>query len=222
MNNMEWVEEIEAVLFDMDGTLLDSEPLTEHAIFAFLKEHGIHEAVDGTQFHGVTWNSIAATLKGLFPVLNHVEVASDLASVFHHALITEEPSPILGSPDAVKASSKRLKTAVVSSSRIASIKLVVNRLGLNAHVHQIVGAENVQNSKPHPQCFQLAAERLGVSYERCLVFEDSIAGLTAARAAGMHTIAIGPSSEKEPLSDLMISNYHDLPKGFFKFLGAKR
>ena len=222
MKNMEWVGKIEAVLFDMDGTLLDSEPLTEHAIFALLNEHGIHDEVDGTQFHGVTWNSIATTLKGLFPVLKDVKVASDLATAFHQALITEEPSPILGSPDAVKSSAKRLKAAVVSSSRIASIKLVVNRLGLDADVDQIVGAEDVQNSKPHPQCFQLAAERLGVSYERCLVFEDSMAGLTAARAAGMHTIAIGPSSEKEPLSDLMISNYHDLPEGFFKALGAKR
>ena len=128
MKSMEWVDNIDAVLFDMDGTLLDSEPLTEHAIFTLLRHHGIESEVDGTQFHGVTWKSIAATLKALFPTLKNVEVASDLAIAFHQALITEEPSPILGSPDAVKASSKRLKTAVVSSSRIASIKLVVNRL----------------------------------------------------------------------------------------------
>ncbi|MAY81285.1 MAG: hypothetical protein CL930_10945 [Deltaproteobacteria bacterium] len=217
---MEWASTIEAVFFDMDGTLLDSEPLTERAISQLLLRFGIDDSIDGTQFHGVTWKSIAHTLQDLYPVLADVPVASELAAGFHQALISEAPPAIAGSPNAVMASAMRLKTAVVSSSRRSSIEHVVHRMGLETHVHHIVGAEDVQRSKPDPQCFQLAAERFGVSCQRCLVFEDSMAGLQAARSAGMRTIAIGPSEEKGPLSDMMVSNFRHLPDGFFESLGA--
>ena len=55
----DWPHPIEAVFFDMDGTLLDSEPLTETAVSAFLTKYGIDTTIDATQFHGVTWFSIA-------------------------------------------------------------------------------------------------------------------------------------------------------------------
>ena len=101
---MEWTSSIEAVLFAMDGTLLDSEPLTESAISQLLQRYGIHDSIDGTQFHGVTWNSIANTLYGLYPVLSDVAVAAELASGFHQALISDDPAAIPGSPDAVMGS----------------------------------------------------------------------------------------------------------------------
>jgi beta-phosphoglucomutase-like phosphatase (HAD superfamily) len=84
-----------------------------------------------------------------------------------------------------------------------------------------VSAEDCQRSKPDPECFQIAAQRLGIACERCLVFEDSVAGLQAARAAGMHTIAIGPGADKAPLSDRMIADFTELPVGFFDSLGVE-
>ena len=213
--NFDWPHPIEAVFFDMDGTLLDSESLTHAAVEALLDEHGIEDGVDCTQFHGVTWKSIATTLQDTFPQLQSIEVANELSKKFQHALQTQTPPPILGAQQAVQQASQYFKTAVVSSSRLKSIHYVVNAMGLNSAVHHIVGAEDVQHSKPNPQCFQLAADHFGVSYERCLVFEDSMAGLKAGHNGGMATIAIGPSDQKAPFSTFMIENYTELPSDFF-------
>ena len=176
---------------------------------------------DTTQFHGVTWKSIAKTLCGLYPELSNVQVAHELSISFHSALVSNAPPPILGAPAAVKAISKHVKTAVVSSSQRPTIEHVVENLGLKPYIQIIVGAEDVQHSKPNPQCFQMAADRLGVSYERCLVFEDSIAGVKSAKAAGMYVIGIGHSKEKESLADVIISNFLDLPDNFFSSLGDR-
>ena len=80
--NLEWMGNIDAVFFDMDGTLLDSEPLTELAISKLLHRFGISDTLDATQFHGVTWKSIANTLCGLYPELSDVPVANELATFF--------------------------------------------------------------------------------------------------------------------------------------------
>ncbi len=216
----DWMPHIKGVFFDMDGTLLDSEPLTERAIERLLKENQIEEELDMSQFHGVTWNSIAQTLKRTFSVLQPLDVRTILADNFHAALTSETPPAIAGAPQAVALCAQRLKTAVVSSSQRDSIDFVIDQLGLRAHIHHVVGAEDVSFSKPHPQCFQLAANAHGVPYDSCLVFEDSLAGLQAARNGGMRTIAIGPSPEKAAWADLMISSFEDLPQDFFTSLGA--
>lgn len=216
----DWPHPIEAVFFDMDGTLLDSEPLTHAAVEALLKANSINVRVDCTQFHGVTWKSIAKTLQDVFPQLHSIDVANELSKTFQHALQTQTPPPILGAQQAVKHASEYFKTAVVSSSRRKSIHYVVGAMGLDSVVHHIVGAENVQHSKPNPQCFQLAADHFGIPYERCLVFEDSMAGLQAAHNGGMATVAIGPSAQKAPFSTSMIENYTGLQSDFFAGLNG--
>ena len=106
---LEWTDNIDAVFFDMDGTLLASEPLTELAISQLLHRFEIPDTLDATQFHGVTWKSIAKTLCELYPELSDVQVANELAISFHSTLVSNAPPPILGAPAAVKAISKHVK-----------------------------------------------------------------------------------------------------------------
>ena len=125
----DWPHPIEAVFYDMDGTLLDSEPLTEAAVDALLTQNGIDDKVDATQFHGVTWKSIAQTLVSMFPKLEGLAVADELSIAFQHALQSQTPPPILGAR-AVSTSAGLFKTAVVSSDRRNSIHFVVGKMGL--------------------------------------------------------------------------------------------
>ena len=79
----------------------------------------------------------------------------------------------------------------------------------------MITAEDVERSKPDPQCFQLAAKRLGVDADRCVVFEDSVAGVLAANAAGMRTISVGSNEAARRLADLSIKDFRSLGSDFF-------
>jgi beta-phosphoglucomutase len=84
---------------------------------------------------------------------------------------------------------RKIKTAVASSSRNAS--LIIERLGLAERFDAIVDGNDVEHSKPHPAVFLLAARRLALPPEHCLVIEDAPAGVEAARRAGMAVLGIG-------------------------------
>ena len=85
----DWPHPIEAVFYDMDGTLLDSEPLTEAAVDAFLTQNGIDAEFDATQFHGVTWKSIADSQIDVSKL--KVLDGDELSIAFQHALRTQTP-----------------------------------------------------------------------------------------------------------------------------------
>ncbi len=204
---------VEAFLFDMDGTLLDSECLTEAAVRGLLAARGFEVELDYTTFHGITWRSIAAMLREAEPALGGLPLDQELEARFHHALVETAPPMIPGAAEAVVAAARRGRAALVTSSDRASAEHVVARLELGAHLTTLVCAEDVTRSKPAPDCFVAAATRLGVESARCLVFEDSEAGLLAARAAGMRTVAIG--GRREP-ADLAVDDFTQLPPGFFR------
>jgi sugar-phosphatase len=216
-----WRSEIGAVLFDMDGTLVDSEHLAARAIDMLLADYGVTLDVSGPWFHGTTWASIARTLHAQTDALSRVNVPAVLSAHFHTALVQTAPPAIPGAPEAVTAAASGCATAVVSSSDRASVDHIIARLGLDAHVNERVTAEDCERSKPDPQCFQIAAQRLDVDCARCLVFEDSLAGLKAAQAAGMRTIAIGTHPDVVSIADHAIADFWDLPADFFDPMGVQ-
>jgi len=218
---MDWLANIQAVCFDMDGTLLDSEHLTDAAVASVLARYQVDIDVDSTRFHGVTWVQVEHTLQGLAPTLADLPLAAMLQAEFHAHLIATTPPVIAGSPQAVIAAAQRVGTAVVSSSNRASVEHVVARLNLAEALQYLVCAEDYQRSKPDPQSYQQAAESLGVECSQCLVFEDSVAGLAAARAAGMRVVAIRPPSSAPVSADLVVADFTQLPAGFFEHMGVQ-
>jgi HAD superfamily hydrolase (TIGR01509 family) len=180
---------IRAVLFDMDGTLVDSEGETDAAIAAVLAKHGVPDAhIPASETRGRTWTDAVRFLIAKYALTNvdaaslENELVADWAKrVVGHA------EQIPGSADAVRAVSSTKKVAVVSSSPRHLVERIVTSLGIRECVSAIVGAEDVTHPKPAPDCWLLAAKQLNVEPRDCVVVEDSLAGLAAARAAGMHT-----------------------------------
>ena len=204
---------IEAVLFDLDGTLIRSEDRTDAAVLALLAEQGIDRpsGFDLSQFHGVTWAATVRPLVERWPVLEGVDVAAALQRYFHQTFVADLPMTMPGALEAVAAASAVLPVAIVTSSNRETLALVCEQLQLTGLVAATVCAEDCRESKPSPEPFVLAAERLNVAPERCLVFEDSAAGVRAGTAAGATVIAVGPESGHEP----WIADFEALPADFF-------
>src|SRR5690606_16267798 len=112
-----------------------------------------------------------------------------------------------------KLVNKNIPLALASSSFPEVIKIILQKTGMQTYFDVVVSSSEAGASKPHPDVFLLAAEKLGVAPDRCMVIEDSTNGITAAKSAGMYCIAYaGPGSELQDQSraDIIITSYSQL------------
>jgi sugar-phosphatase len=182
-----------AVLFDMDGTLIDSIPVVVRSWLRWATEEGV-DPRRLVGFHGVPARGIAEQL------LPPERVDAAVARI--EAIETADTDGITilpGALDALAALTGDLDlcaiatscTRVLADARIAATGLPVPRV--------VVTASDVDRGKPHPDPFLLAAQRLGVDPAHCLVVEDAPGGLEAARAAGCATLAVTTTTEPADL-----------------------
>ena len=112
--------------------------------------------------------------------------------------------------------------AIASSAPMENIQLILRGLGIESYFQAIVWGREVTEGKPSPQAFLLAAEKLGVKPEDCLVIEDAVAGVSAAKRAGMKCIAVTTTNPREKLheADLVVDSLAevgaDVVAGLFK------
>jgi HAD superfamily hydrolase (TIGR01509 family) len=181
------------VIFDMDGVLLDSEPLHHQAASAVLLEddHPPLSLAEYTRYLGMTdedmWRDLRAT-RGLSRRHEHYLRRFDahvLAAYRQHAIAAPGAIDLL---DWLTAC--RLPLAVASSSRAQWVETCLDTIGVRRYFDGIVGGDMVARGKPDPEIFLLAASQLRAQPARCIVIEDSPAGVTAASRAGMATIAV--------------------------------
>lgn len=211
---------IEAVLFDLDGTLLDSEVVCERAIEGLAREHGADTAeLDLGRYHGVTWAALELDLARRFPALAPVLTAARMVERFEAIAYADWPAPVPGAAAAVRGAAASVKVALVTSSDRRWAERALGELDVEICVGVRVCGEDVTRSKPDPQPFLMGARGLGVDPAACLVFEDSVAGLRAAKAAGMTTVAITRGrAVPDPAADYALADYTALPGGFFESL----
>lgn len=193
-----------AALFDMDGTLQDSEIHWIYATRDFLNSRGANvdddeatkivygrsaleiysDVIDMLPGQGLAWEGVAEEVRRLY--MKRMDEC-DIAYPESVALLKEL--------------AKKMPVGVVSGSPIDDVILSLKKLGVFDDLSVVLGAEDVRHGKPSPEGFSKAADLLGIEREDCIVFEDSTAGVLSAKASGMYCVAISrPDRPKQDVS----------------------
>jgi sugar-phosphatase len=151
-------------------------------------------------------------------------MATLLGDRFQELFCQESPPFVEQARPFLARARQLMPTAIATSSDASCLQALLTRLKPNEQPRASVSAEECERSKPDPECFLRAAAKLSVEPARCLVFEDSHAGLRAARAAGMRSVAItqcAPApAETAALADLAVRDYGQLAPGFLEDITA--
>lgn len=182
-----------AVLFDMDGLIIDSEPFWRAAHVSTLKKHGvaIHED-DVRKMAGKRTDEVVQHWRKVHK-LEHVpsdSIESDVTSKVIES-IRKKGTALPGAIPLMKLLKEHdVPMAIASSSAQNIIDAVIEILGLGKYIHLAYSAKNEPQGKPHPGVFLTAAKLLGAHPSECIVLEDAVSGVRAAKSAQMRCIAI--------------------------------
>ena len=184
----------QAVFFDLDGTLVDAEMLWARALAGLLADRGqqTDEQVIVRIVYGRAWSAIYREIVALYPALGAVGMA-EMAGQLRPYYLRLRGKTGIAIPESV-ACLRRLAAvypvAIVSGSPRLEIDDTIQLIGIADCVRFFIGSEDYSDGKPDPTCYRQAADRLGVDPTRCVVIEDSGAGVRAAKAAGMKCVAL--------------------------------
>lgn len=177
------------VIFDLDGVIIDSEPLQHRAYNQVLAEFGLQvdKAVYGREWIAAGRGPEYAVRELGLP-LTATELRQRKDPVYH-ALLRSEITLVPGAEAAITRLAAIFPLAVATNSNAADTGYVLERFGLRGHFAAVVTREQYSEAKPAPDAFATAAARLGLPPRRCAVIEDATKGMRAAAAAGCACIA---------------------------------
>jgi len=189
-----------AVVFDLDGTLVDNMPMHAESFVAFASRYGLPELtldlrrrIDGKR------NS------EIFPLLFAREMTMDEILAYeeekegaYRRLSVGKLAPLTGAIDLLDAlAARRVPVAVATSAPAKNVEHTLRESGLEARLPVVARGDEVRQGKPFPDVFLKAAEKLGVAPEECLAFEDAPIGVEAAVRAGMRVVAVSSTFTEE-------------------------
>ncbi len=195
---------IRAVIFDMDGVLADSEPLINEAAIAMFAERGLTvQPDDFLPFVGAGEDRYIGGVAEKYGYPLAVPAAKRRTYEIYLDLVPAKLQSFPGVHALISACREAgLQLAVASSADAIKVAANLKKIGLPPDNWDVVlTGETVQRNKPAPDIFVLAAEKLGVAANECVVVEDAVNGVTAAKAAGMRCVAVAHTFAPERLRE---------------------
>ncbi|ABR49772.1 HAD-superfamily hydrolase, subfamily IA, variant 3 [Alkaliphilus metalliredigens QYMF] len=198
------LQDIEAVIFDLDGTLIDSMWVWMKIDVEFLEKRGILLPEDlGKGIEGMSFTETAAFFKKTFNLPESVEAIKkewiEIGQEYYKNKIQLKP----GAKEFIEIlKAKGIKIGLGTSCSAELVEGVLSQHNLKKYFHSIVTSCEVAKGKPHPDVFFKVAENLNVNPRKTLVFEDTVAGALAGKAAGMKVIGVYDEYSKDSLLEL--------------------
>jgi len=209
---------LRAVLFDLDGVLVDSEPWWNDVRMDFARAHDRPWTDDDQRaVMGANSRQWSATMRHRLSLsqLTADEIQDEVVGAMVDRYETRPAPMIDGAAAAVRRIARRWPVAIASSGHPAVIDAAIDALGLHGVFGAVVSSDEVPHGKPAPDVYRRAASLLGVPETGCLVVEDSINGVRAGKAAGMFVVlvpteSVPPPPETWALADAVVDRIADL------------
>ena len=204
---------IKAVVFDMDGTIADSEKIAERVTREFFQKRGIIMTREEEKaMFGLNWKDLVKEILGSRGLEYSQSIKNTLKERYVRTMSRDVKS-LPGVYDLLGEVSKNLKVGLATNSRYREVEIIFDKLDFQRYFHLKLARDHVKKGKPNPEIYLKAADTFGVRPFECVVFEDSIIGLLAAKNAGMKRIAIVNTYSRKDLhneADIVIDSYKDI------------
>ncbi len=203
-----------ATIWDMDGVIADTAPYHLAAWQQAFQKRGVNFTKENFRHNfGQRNDTIIRNILGQSTPQSEIDAIAKEKEITFRNEVRKNIKPLPGAIELIKSLRERgFKIALASSAPTENIELLIGGLAIKKYFHVLVSGRDVAEGKPSPQGFLLAAQRLGVAPENCIVIEDAVAGVTAAKRAGMRCLAVTSTHPRESLNqaDLVVDSLEEI------------